>query len=451
VPSVSEYGVGEPVEYFFASDASAIIEHTKKIVYLEDEDIASVQDGRISIHRSKLRSGQVPQTREIKTVEIELQEIMKGKFDHFMMKEIYEQPDSTTNTMRGRLRPAAAAATAAGSDSQVVLGGLKEHITSMKRCRRLLFIACGTSYNSAIATRQFLEESTELPVVCDIASDFLDRQCPVFRDDVCFFISQSGETADTLAALRYCKSRGAMIVGITNTVGSSISRESDCGVHANAGPEIGVASTKAYTSQVIVMILFGLTMSEDRVSEQPRRAEVIKALQELPDKIRSLLEMDDKIKLAAAKFTNAENLLIMGRGYSFANCLEGALKIKELTYIHAEGILAGELKHGPLALVDSDMPIIMLLMRDGSYTKSINALEQIVARGGRPLVICPQGDIPEVGGVDAFDAIEVPSTADCLQCVLSIVPLQLLSYHIACAKGLDVDCPRNLAKSVTVE
>ena len=449
VPSVSEYGVGEPVEYFFASDASAIVEHTKKIVYLEDEDIASIKDGRINIHRSKLRSGQVPQTREIKTVEIELQEIMKGKFSHFMVKEIYEQPESTTNTMRGRLRPDAAAAAAGGS--QVVLGGLKEHIASMKRCRRLLFIACGTSYNSAIATRQFLEESTLLPVVCDIASDFLDRQCPIFRDDVCFFISQSGETADTLAALRYCKARGALIVGITNTVGSSISRESDCGVHANAGPEIGVASTKAYTSQVLVMILFGLTMSEDQVSAQPRRAEVIQALQELPGKIQQMIEMDDAIKLAAARFTNAENLLIMGRGYSFANCLEGALKIKELTYIHAEGILAGELKHGPLALVDSDMPIIMLLMRDSSYTKSINALEQIVARGGRPLVICPEGDIPTVGGADAFDAIEVPSTADCLACVLSIIPLQLLSYHIACAKGLDVDCPRNLAKSVTVE
>lgn len=445
VGSISEFGVGEPVEYFFASDASAIIEHTKKIVFLEDDDVAYVQDGRLNIHRTKVRHG-APQTRDIMTVEVELNEIMKGQFDHFMMKEIFEQPDSVTNTMRGRLKQDE------NAEAKVMLGGLKDHIDSIKRCRRLLFIACGTSYNSALACRQWLEETTQLPVIVDIASDFMDRDVPIFRDDVCFFISQSGETADTLAALRYCKNRGALIVGITNTVGSSISRESDCGVHVNAGPEIGVASTKAYTSQVLVLLLFGLMMSEDRVSMISRRKEVIGALQSLPEKIREVLELDAQIKEMATTFENKSSILVLGRGYAYANCLEGALKIKELTYIHSEGILAGELKHGPLALVEPDMPIIMLISKDHSYDKSINALEQITARGGKPIVICPKGEVPVLSASKVqFQTIEVPKIVDCVQSILSVIPMQLLSYHIACNKGLDVDCPRNLAKSVTVE
>jgi len=436
----------DPVEFFLASDASAIIEHTKKVLYLEDGDVAHIEDGAIRISRSASRKRLAP-TREIKTVEMELQAIMKGEFDHYMLKEIFEQPESATNTLRGRLRMTG------HREGNVVLGGLKSHIGTMLRCRRLLFIACGTSYNSAIAARQWLEEATQLPVLVDIASDFLDRECPIFRDDVCFFISQSGETADTLAALRYCKERGALVVGITNTVGSSISRESECGVHVNAGPEIGVASTKAYTSQVIVLILFGLMMCEDRLSMKERRSDVIQALHELPDKIRECLAMADKIKDLAKAFSEKENLLIMGRGYSFANCLEGALKIKELAYIHTEGILAGELKHGPLALIDKDMPIIMLIMKDKARTKSLNALEQVVARCGRPLVIYGDNDdkpAPNKAEVD-LPSFAVPSTADCVQTVLSIIPLQLLSYYIACIKGYDVDCPRNLAKSVTVE
>eukprot|EP00040_Diaphanoeca_grandis_P032113 m.193591 g.193591 ORF g.193591 m.193591 type:complete len:677 (-) comp32508_c1_seq1:130-2160(-) len=441
--SVSDINTDDgPVEYFYSSDAAAIIEHTKKIVYVEDGDIVDVHAGVISILRSKLRGATM--TREVQTVEMELQELMKGKFDHFMLKEIFEQPDSVANTMRGRLRPEL--------DCQIMLGGLKDHIAAIKRCRRLLFIACGTSYNSAIATRQWLEETSELPVIVDIASDFLDRETPIFRDDVCFFISQSGETADTLAAMRYCDARGALIVGITNTVGSAISRESHCGVHVNAGPEIGVASTKAYTSQVIVLVLFGLMMCEDRLSMQKRRNEVIQALHELPAKITEVLKLNDKIKNEICpQYLDKHNLLILGRGYNFANCLEGALKIKELTYIHAEGILAGELKHGPLALVDEDIAIIMLVMQDKSRVKSMNALQQIVARKGRPLLICPTGAVPSAGVDIVLDTIEVPHTADCIQSILTILPLQLMSYHIACAKGFDVDCPRNLAKSVTVE
>eukprot|EP00047_Mylnosiga_fluctuans_P002905 m.226498 g.226498 ORF g.226498 m.226498 type:complete len:685 (-) comp11431_c0_seq1:70-2124(-) len=427
-----------PAEYFLASDASAVIEHTKRVIFLEDDDVALIQGGELTIHRNKHNTSH---TRPILTLEMQMQEIMRGKFAHFMLKEIFEQPESVVNTMRGRVN---------FETGKVVLGGLVDYIQDIKRCRRLMFIACGTSYNSAIATRQFLEETTELPVIVDIASDFLDRNCPIFRDDVCFFISQSGETADTLSALRYCKAKGALVVGITNTVGSTISRETQCGVHINAGPEIGVASTKAYTSQIIALVLFGLMMAEDRKSMQGRVKEIIESLQKLPDAIRQVLALDEKMKEIARELYEQKSLLVMGRGCNFANCLEGALKIKELTYMHSEGLLAGELKHGPLALVDKNMPIIMIVMRDNTHAKSQNALEQIVARHGRPIVICAQGDKLSAGGIE-LRTVEVPELCDCIQSVVTVIPLQLLSYHIATLRGLDVDCPRNLAKSVTVE
>jgi glucosamine--fructose-6-phosphate aminotransferase (isomerizing) len=313
----------------------------------------------------------------------------------------------------------------------------------------LLLIGCGTSFHSAIATRQILEELTELPVMVELASDFLDRKTPVFRDDVCFFISQSGETAETLVALRYCKERGALIVGITNTVGSSICRESHCGVHINAGPEIGVASTKAYTSQFISLVMFALVMSQDRISMAPRRQEIIEGLKSLPNDIKQVLALDHEVFMLAKELYKQKSLLVMGRGYNHSTCLEGALKIKELTYMHSEGILAGELKHGPLALVDEKMPVIMVITRDPVYVKCMNALQQVTARDGRPIVICEQDD-GETKSC-AFKSIEVPHTTDCLQGILTVIPLQLLSYHIAVLRGCNVDCPRNLAKSVTVE
>jgi glucosamine--fructose-6-phosphate aminotransferase (isomerizing) len=428
-----------PVEYFVASDPSAVIEHTNRVLFLEDGDVASIVNGSLNIHRFDKAHG--AESREIQTVELELQAIMRGSFPHFMLKEIFEQPESVVNTMRGRIN---------FDNNTVNLGGLRDHVQTIARSRRLLFIACGTSYNSAIATRQFLEETTDIPVVVDIASDFIDRNCPIFRDDVCFFISQSGETADTLTALRYCKSRGALTVGITNTVGSTISRETDCGVHINAGPEIGVASTKAYTSQIIALTMFGLMMTTDSVSKSKRREEVIKSLHALPDKIREVLALEPQIKEVAKALYKESSLLVMGRGYNFANCLEGALKIKELTYMHSEGILSGELKHGPLALVDSTMPIVLLMTKDKCYTKCENALQQITARHGRPIIICTQGAVPAVSGM-AFNTIQVPAIVDCLQTIITVIPLQLLSYHIATLRGYDVDCPRNLAKSVTVE
>ena len=358
---------GDAVEYFFASDASAIIEHTNRVIYLEDDDVAAVKQGVLSLHRTN-KDGDL--AREITTLKMEIQQIMKGNFSSFMQKEIFEQPESVVNTMRGRIN---------FELEQVTLGGIKAFIPEIKRCRRLLMIACGTSYHSAIASRQLLEELTELPVMVDLASDFLDRSTPIFRDDVCFFISQSGETADTLGALRYCKSRGALIIGITNTVGSTICRESHSGVHINAGPEIGVASTKAYTSQVLCLIMFALVMSEDRISLQPRRSEIIQGLKQLPAMIRKVLELDDKVKSVAEELYEKRSLLIMGRGFNFATCLEGALKVKELTYMHSEGIQAGELKHGPLAMVDSSVPIVMIVMRDHVFNKCMNALQQVTS------------------------------------------------------------------------
>ncbi|XP_054726698.1 glutamine--fructose-6-phosphate aminotransferase [isomerizing] 2-like [Anastrepha obliqua] len=427
------------VEYFFASDASAIIEHTDRVIYLEDDDVAAVKDGKLSIHRLK-KCLDDPHAREITTLKMEIQQIMKGNYDSFMLKEIFEQPESVVNTMRGRMF---------FDTKTAVLGGIKEFIPEIKRCRRLILIACGTSYHSAVATRQLLEELTELPVVVELASDFMDRHTPIFRDDVCFFISQSGETADTLIALRYCKQRGALIVGITNTVGSSICRESHCGVHINAGPEIGVASTKAYTSQFISLVMFALVMSEDRLSLQPRRLEIINGLEALADQIRQVLQLNSKVQELAKDLYLHKSLLIMGRGYNFATCLEGALKVKELTYMHSEGILAGELKHGPIALVDDEMPVLMVIMRDPVYMKCMNALQQVTARNGRPILLCEEGD--EDTKAFSSRSLEIPRTVDCLQGILTVIPMQLLSYHIAVLRGCDVDCPRNLAKSVTVE
>ncbi|KRX28249.1 Glutamine--fructose-6-phosphate aminotransferase [isomerizing] 1 [Trichinella nelsoni] len=428
-------------EYYFASDASAVIEHTKQVIFLEDDDVASVEDGMLSIHHSKYTSGSSKDTREVQMLNMEIQEIMKGNYRTFMQKEIFEQPESVFNTMRGRIN---------FKTSEVVLGGIKSFLSEIKRCRRLIMIACGTSYHSSVASRQIVEELTELPVMIELASDFLDRQTPIFRDDVCFFISQSGETADTLNALRYCKLKGALIVGITNVVGSSICRESHCGVHINAGPEIGVASTKAYTSQILTLVLFALVVSDDRISMQKRRLEIINALERLPDQIRQALSVDDRILELAKEIYKMKSMLVMGRGYNFATCLEAALKVKELSYMHCEGIMSGELKHGPLAMVDNNLLIIMVLCKDRVYHKSLNALQQVLARDGKPIIVCDDS-VPEEDLNGLKHVIRVPHTTDCLQNVLSIVPFQLLSYHLAELNGRNVDRPRNLAKSVTVE
>jgi len=451
----------EPVEYFFASDASAVIEHTNKVIYLEDGDIAHVDNaGGLHIVRTKKKHANEKEVRHVTELQLSLEQIMKGAYDTYMEKEIMEQPDSVVNTMRGRIN---------FETGQVKLGGLVEYLDDIRRSRRLIMIACGTSYHSALATRQILEELSELPVMVELASDFLDRSTPIFRDDVCFFISQSGETADSLMALRYCKKRGALCVGVTNTVGSSISRETSCGIHINAGPEIGVASTKAYTSQIISLIMFALLISSDRLSMQERRKEIMAELKTLPSKIQKVLDLRDSLKELADNYYHEKSFLIMGRGYNYATCLEGALKIKEITYMHSEGIMSGELKHGPLALVDSTMPIIMIAVQDSVYIKCQNALEQVTTRGGWPIVICEEDDVKleqillknketsqnqsKAAGKTVREPIlvKVPRTVDCLAGILTVIPFQLLSLFIAEKSGRNVDCPRNLAKSVTVE
>ncbi|KAI8336347.1 glutamine-fructose-6-phosphate transaminase [Chlamydoabsidia padenii] len=437
---LSEDGLPQPIEYFLASDASAIVEHTKRVLYLEDDDIAHIGNGELHIHRLRRDNDNSPVSRTIETLEIELAEIMKGSFDHFMQKEIYEQPESVVNTMRGRVN---------FEEHNITLGGLRGHLLTIRRARRIVFIACGTSYHSCLATRSVFEELTEIPTQMELASDFLDRRSPIYRDDVCVFVSQSGETADTILAMRYCLERGALGVGITNMVGSSISRETHCGIHINAGPEIGVASTKAYTSQYIALVMMALQLSEDRISTLERRKEIIDGLYHLPGNIKQVLSTASNLQqLSKDTLSKEKSLLIMGRGYQNATCLEGALKIKEISYMHSEGILAGELKHGPLALVDENMPVILIMTQDSNYPKVQSALMQVKARAGQPIIICNTGD---ENLTQEFKTITVPKTVDCLQGLINIIPLQLLSYYLAVLNGQDVDFPRNLAKSVTVE
>ena len=454
---LSDDGMPQPAEFFLSSDASALVEHTKKVLYLEDDDLAHIHDGQLNIHRLTKDDG-TSNVRAIQTIELELQEIMKGKFDHFMQKEIFEQPESVVNTMRGRLDVA---------NKTITLGGLKQFMSTIRRCRRLIFIACGTSYHSCMAVRGAFEELTEIPISVELASDFLDRAAPVFRDDTCVFVSQSGETADSLLALRYCLERGALTVGIVNSVGSSISMLTHCGVHINCGPEIGVASTKAYTSQFVAMIMFALSLSEDRASKAARRAEIIDGLGKVSEQFREILKLNDSIKEMCAKFLqNQKSLLLLGRGSQYSTALEGALKIKEISYLHCEAVMSGELKHGVLALVDENLPIIMILTRDDIFAKSLNAYQQgkpfntpesfvladqtiVIARAGRPIVICNKDD-PEFPP-SKTERIQVPKTVDCLQGLLNVIPLQLIAYWLAVAEGLNVDFPRNLAKSVTVE
>ncbi|KAI8975662.1 glutamine-fructose-6-phosphate transaminase [Mycotypha africana] len=438
---LSEDGLPQPIEYFLASDASAIVEHTKRVLYLEDDDIAHIADGELHIHRvRRSKEDNTAPTRSIQTLEIELAEIMKGSFDHFMQKEIYEQPESVVNTMRGRVN---------FENHEVTLGGLRGFTHIIRRARRIIFVACGTSYHSCLATRSIFEELNQIGTQAELASDFLDREPPIFRDDVCVFVSQSGETADTILAMRYCLERGALCVGVTNTVGSSISRETHCGVHINAGPEIGVASTKAYTSQYIALVMMAIQLAQDSKSSQKRREEIIDGLYRLPSDIKEVLAIDAKLQqLAVEQLAQEKSLLILGRGYQNATCLEGALKIKEISYIHSEGIFAGELKHGPLALIDETMAVILVMTQDKYYPKVQSALQQVSARSGNPIVICNTGD---ENLKNHHRTIEVPKTSDCLQGLVNIIPLQLLSYHLAILKGVDVDFPRNLAKSVTVE
>lgn len=453
IPSTEELSVDEfdGVEYFLSSDASALIEHTDKVVYFEDDDLVHIRsDGHLRMYNtgdSEVTRG-IASNRTIATLDMELEQIMKGSYPHFMLKEIFEQPESLLQTMRGRVLINSQSDNKGHGmhfNSDVHLGGISQRLSDFKRSSRIIFVACGTSFHSCIAARQVMEELTELPVTIELASDFIDRKTPLFRSDVCVFVSQSGETADTLEALRYAKKCQALTVGLVNVVGSSIARITDCGVHLNAGAEIGVASTKAYTSQIITIVIFALQLSIDSRSKQLRRKQIHDSLLALPALVkRTLTNLDERMKVIAQRLRDNTSILLFGRGYQYATCLEGALKIKELSYIHTEGIHAGELKHGPLALIDENMPVILFASQDSCATKTQNALHQLMARGGisNMIIIGTEGDSDIEKFQDKAELVLVPQTVDCLQCVLSIIPMQLLSYHLTVARGLNVDQPR---------
>lgn len=447
------YKNSHPKELFLSSDANALIEHTKRVLVIEDGEVVHIKDGAVSILKfdnDKGRHGGLSRPasvqRALSVLEMEVEQINKGKYEHYMQKEIHEQPESLKTTMRGRL--------IRGGSSKaktVLLGGLKDHLKTIRRSRRIVFIGCGTSYNAALAARPILEELSGVPVTMEIASDLLDRQGPIYREDTAVFVSQSGETADTLRALEYALENGALCVGITNTVGSEIARNTHCGVHINAGAEIGVASTKAYTSQIVVMAMLALAIGGDTISNQKRREAIIDGLFDLPNKVREVLKLDEEMKDLAKLLIAEQSLLVFGRGYNYATALEGALKVKEVALMHSEGILAGEMKHGPLALVDENLPIVVIATRDACFSKQQSVIQQLHARKGRLIVMCSKGDTASACPGGSGRVIEVPQVEDCLQPVVNIVPLQLLAYHLTVLRGYNVDQPRNLAKSVTTQ
>ncbi|CAA2967935.1 glutamine--fructose-6-phosphate aminotransferase [isomerizing] 2 [Olea europaea subsp. europaea] len=445
---------GQPKELFLSSDANALVEHTKKVLVIEDGEVVHLKDGGVSILKFDQDKGKHEGTlsrpasvqRALSILEMEVEQINKGKYEHYMQKEIHEQPESLTTTMRGRLIRGGSC-----KAKTVLLGGLKDHLKTIRRSRRIVFIGCGTSYNAALASRPILEELSGIPVAMEIASDLLDRQGPIYREDTAVFVSQSGETADTLNALEYALENGALCVGITNTVGSAIARNTHCGVHINAGAEIGVASTKAYTSQIVVMTMVALAIGGDSISSQERRETVIDSLFDLPSKVKEVLKLDQEMKDLAKLLIAEQSLLVFGRGYNYATALEGALKVKEVALMHSEGILAGEMKHGPLALVDETLPIFVIATRDACFSKQQSVIQQLHARKGRLIVMCTKGDAASVCVGGSCRVIEVPQAEDCLQPVINIVPLQLLAYHLTVLRGHNVDQPRNLAKSVTTQ
>jgi glucosamine--fructose-6-phosphate aminotransferase (isomerizing) len=429
-------GVGEN-EFFFASDATPIIEYTKDVVYLDDYEVALVRDGKLSIQNLD-NTETVPY---IQKLEMELETIEKGGYDHFMIKEIFEQPRSIADSMRGRLR---------ADEAHLQLGGLSGYMDKLAGAKRIVIVGCGTSWHAGLVAEYLFEELARINVEVEYASEFRYRNPVIKEKDIVIAISQSGETADTLAAIELAKSKGAIIFGVCNVVGSSIARASHAGAYTHAGPEIGVASTKAFTAQVTVLTLMAIAIAKKKgtISEETYRQLLIE-LENIPAKVERVFDNASKIKEIAFIFTYARNFIYLGRGLNFPVALEGALKLKEISYIHAEGYPAAEMKHGPIALIDEDMPVVFLATKDSSYEKIVSNIQEVKARKGRVIAIVTEGDnlIPTM--VDFV--IEVPKTHEILTPLLSVIPLQLLSYYIAVMRGRNVDQPRNLAKSVTVE
>ena len=430
-------GIGKD-EFFLGSDASPIIEYTDQVVYLEDGNIAVIRQGEDLKVLSILGE---EQDLQVKTVDIDLGQIEKGGYPHFMLKEIFEQPDCLTNCMRGRINV---------EGDHVTLSALIDYRRQLLSAKRVVIVACGTSWHAGLIGKQLIESFCRIPVEVEYASEFRYRNPVVNKDDIVIAISQSGETADTLAAIQLAKERGAFIYGICNAIGSSIPRATDTGTYIHVGPEIGVASTKAFTGQVTVLTMIALAMGEARGTiDRDEYLSVVKGLNEIPDKIHEVLQTNERIADLARTFTYAHNFLYLGRGYSYPVALEGALKLKEISYIHAEGYPAAEMKHGPIALIDSDMPVVVIATHDAMYEKVLSNIQEIKARKGRVIALVTKGD--DTIAKIADEVIELPDVLECLEPLVATIPLQLLSYHVAVCKGKDVDQPRNLAKSVTVE
>ena len=430
-------GIGDG-EFFLGSDASPIIEYTDKVVYLEDGNIAVIRLGEelkvISILGEE-------QELAVKKVDIDLGQIEKGGYPHFMLKEIFEQPECLTNCMRGRVNVEA---------DHVTLSALIDYRRQLLDAKRVVIVACGTSWHAGLIGKQIIETLCRIPVEVEYASEFRYRNPVVSSDDVVIAISQSGETADTLAAVQLAKEKGAFIYGICNAIGSSIPRATDTGTYIHVGPEIGVASTKAFTGQVTVLTMFALALGEAKGTiNRQEYLKVVRGLSQIPDVIKEVLKTNDKVADLARTFTYAHNFLYLGRGFSYPVALEGALKLKEISYIHAEGYPAAEMKHGPIALIDSDMPVVVIATHNAMYEKVLSNIQEIKARQGRVIALVTKGD--DTIAKIADEVIELPDILECLEPLVATIPLQLLAYHVAVCKGKDVDQPRNLAKSVTVE
>ena len=429
-------GIGKD-EFFLASDASPIIEYTNDVVYLNDHEIAIIDKGELTIKNINADT----QTPYVQTLDLELDQIEKGGYPHFMLKEIFEQPKSIKDSMRGRVN---------ASLGHLQLGGIQQYANKLTKAERIIIVACGTSWHAGLVAEYLFEDIARIPVEVEYASEFRYRN-PIIREgDVVIAISQSGETADTLAAIELAKSKGAVIFGVCNVVGSSIARASHEGAYLHAGPEIGVASTKAFTAQVSVLAMMAIIVGNKKgtITESQYIA-LLTELETIPQKVEKALKSNDQIIEIAEKFKDAKNFLYLGRGYNFPVALEGALKLKEISYIHAEGYPAAEMKHGPIALIDTEMPVCVIAPQDNSYEKIVSNIQEVRARKGRVIAVVTEGD-SHIRNM-AEHTIEVPATHEALMPLLTVIPLQLLSYHIAVMRGCNVDQPRNLAKSVTVE
>lgn len=430
-------GVGKD-EYFVASDASPIIEYTKNVVYLDDQEYAVIpRNGRMQVKTL----GNVEKTPFIEELEMDLEAIEKGGFDHFMLKEIYEQPKVIADAVRGRMN---------ASEGWIKLGGVSEYINRINQAKRFIITACGTSYHAGLLGEYLIEELARVPVEVEYASEFRYRNPIITENDVVLAISQSGETADTLAAIEIAKERQALIYGICNVIGASIPRATHAGSYTHAGPEIGVASTKAFSTQVVILTLMALQIAQHKGTiPTSYLRQVLYELQNIPEKIKQTLKLDAQIQEIAARFKDATNFLYLGRGVNFPVAMEGALKLKEISYIHAEGYPAAEMKHGPIALIDEQMPVVVLATNESAHEKIVSNIQEVKARKGKVIAVVNEGDV-EIKALADY-TIEIPATEEILSPLLTVVPLQLLSYHIALMRGTNVDQPRNLAKSVTVE